>query len=72
LEQIDSNFLYRWFVGLSAEDKVWDETIFSKNRDRLLSEKIIHTLFMNIVEAAKKKGLLSSEHFSVDGTLIQS
>lgn len=72
LEQIDYNFLYRWFVGLSADDKVWDETVFSKNRDRLLCEEIIHTLFMNIVEIAKKKKLLSSEHFSVDGTLVQS
>ena len=72
LEQIDFNLLYRWFVGLSADDKVWDETVFSKNRDRLLNEEIIHTLFLHIVDVAKKKGLLSSEHFSVDGTLIQS
>ena len=72
LEQIDFNLLYRWFVGLSADGKVWDETVFSKNRERLLNEEIIHAMFLHIVEMAEKKGLLSSEHFSVDGTLIQS
>ena len=72
LEQIDFNLLYRWFVGLSADDKVWDETVFSKNRDRLLGEDIIKELFILIVETADEKGLLSSEHFSVDGTLLQS
>ena len=72
LEQINFNLLYRWFVGLSADDKVWDETVFSKNRDRLLCEEVMHSIFMHIVEMAEKKGLLSSEHFSVDGTLLQS
>jgi len=72
LEQIDFNFLYRWFVGISADDEVWDETVFSKNRERLLGEKIINELFSQIVNRAEKKGLLSSEHFSVDGTLLQS
>ncbi len=72
LEQIDFNLLFRWFVGLSADDKVWDETVFSKNRDRLLGEEIIQKLFLQIVKIADKKGLLSSEHFTVDGTLLQS
>lgn len=72
LEQIDFNFLYRWFVGISVDDRMWDETVFSKNRERLLGERITGELFLQIVNEAEKKGLLSSEHFSVDGTLVQS
>ena len=72
LEQIDFNFLYRWFVGISADDEMWNETVFSKNRERLLGERIIGELFSRIVNRADEMGLLSSEHFSVDGTLLQS
>ncbi|MGL4370212.1 MAG: IS5 family transposase, partial [Spirochaetota bacterium] len=72
LEQIDFNLLYRWFVGLKADERIWDETVFSKNRDRLLNEDIIQKLFMHIIDIADRKGLLSSEHFSVDGTLLHA
>ena len=72
LEQIDFNLLYRWFVGISADDEMWNETVFSKNRERLLGERIIGELFSRIVNRADEMGLLSSEHFSVDGTLLQS
>ena len=72
VEQIQYNLLFRWFVGLSIEDSVWDHSTFSANRDRLLSHDVIPTLFEEVVELARKKRLLSEEHFSVDGTLIQA
>jgi len=64
--------LFRWFTGLSIDDKVWDHSTFTKNRDRLLEHDIIPSLFEEIVILARKKDLLSDEHFSVDGTLIQA
>jgi transposase len=72
LDQIEFNFLYRWFVGLKADDPIWDETVFSKNRDRILGEEVINELFSRIVEIARKKQLLSSNHFTVDGTLLEA
>lgn len=72
VEQISYNLLFRWFVGLSIDDKVWDHSTFSKNRDRLLEHEIIPALFTEVVELARKQDLLSEEHFSVDGTLIQA
>ncbi len=72
LEQIDFNFLYRWFVGLKADDKIWDETVFSKNRERLLTGEIADKLFEKVIALANKKHLVSNEHFTVDGTLVEA
>lgn len=72
VEQINYNLLYRWFVGLTIDDKVWDHSTFSINRDRLLENDVITELFEEVVGLAKKQNLLSDEHFSVDGTLIQA
>ena len=72
VEQISYNLLFRWFVGLSIEDTVWNHSVFSKNRDRLIEFDAVTELFNATVEMAATKGLLSGEHFSVDGTLIQA
>jgi len=71
-EQIRYNLLFRWFVGLAIDDAVWDHSVFSKNRDRLLENQVIEAFFTEIMQLADAKGLLSKEHFSVDGTLIQA
>jgi transposase len=71
-EQLDYNLLFRWFVGLSMDDAVWDRTSFSKNRDRLLESDIARGFFEAIVAQAEEEGLTSDEHFSVDGTLIEA
>lgn len=72
VEQIQYNLLFRWFVGLAIEDTVWNHSVFSKNRDRLIDHDAVTELFNATVEMANKRGLLSGEHFSVDGTLIQA
>jgi len=72
MEQTHYNLLFRWFIGLSIDDPVWNHSTFSKNRDRLLEHDIIPALFAEVVELARQQGLLSEEHFSVDGTLIQA
>lgn len=72
VEQINYNLLYRWFVGLTIDDPVWDHSTFSINRDRLLENDVITELFEEVVNLARKQKLLSDEHFSVDGTLIQA
>ena len=72
VEQIQYNLLFRWFVGLAIEDAVWNHSVFSKNRDRLIEHDAVTELFNATVEMAKQRGLLSGEHFSVDGTLIQA
>lgn len=72
IEQINYNLLYRWFVGLTIDDTVWDHSTFSINRDRLLENDVITELFEEVVSLARKQKLLSDEHFSVDGTLIQA
>lgn len=72
VEQLRYNFLYRWFVGLGAEDKVWDATTFTKNRRRLLEGKIADAFFSRVVGLADKKKLISKEHFSVDGSLVHA
>ena len=72
VEQIQYNLLFRWFVGLAIEDAVWNHSVFSKNRDRLIEHDAVTELFNATVEMAHKRGLLSGEHFSVDGTLIQA
>ncbi|WP_428420589.1 IS5 family transposase [Methylibium sp.] len=72
VEQINYNLLFRWFVGLSIDDAVWNHSVFSKNRDRIIEHDAVTTLFNATVEMARARGLLSGEHFSVDGTLIQA
>jgi len=72
MEQLDYNLLYRWFVGLQMDDPVWDATVFSKNRDRLLEGDIAQTFFNAVLSEARQRGLLSDEHFSVDGSLIEA
>ena len=72
MEELDYNLLFRWFVGLSMEDEVWDHSTFSKNRDRLLDSDIVRKFFDQILDQARAQGLLSDEHFTVDGTLIEA
>jgi len=72
VEQIQYNLLFRWFVGLAIEDSVWNHSVFSKNRDRLIEHDAVTELFNATVQMAEQRGLLSGEHFSVDGTLIQA
>ena len=72
VEQLDYNLLFRWFVGLDIDDRVWDATTFSKNRDRLLDGDIAQAFFDRVLEQARSHGLLSDEHFTVDGTLIEA
>ena len=72
MEQLDYNLLFRWFVGLNMDDPVWDFTVFSKNRERLLEADVARAFFAEIGELAREKGLLSDEHFTVDGTLIEA
>jgi len=72
MEQMRYNMLFRWFVGLAMDDAVWDHSTFSKNRDRLLDHEVVEAFFTEVMRLADKQGLLSKEHFSVDGTLIQA
>jgi transposase len=72
LEQLDYNLLFRWFVGLNTDDPVWDATVFSKNRERLLKGAVAQAFFEQILKLARQKDLLSDEHFTVDGTLIEA
>lgn len=72
MEQTQYNLLFRWFVGLAMDDAVWVPTVFTKNRERLIEHDAIIELFNLVLEQADQKGLLSGEHFSVDGTLIQA
>jgi transposase len=70
MEQLDYNLLFRWFVGLSMDDPIWAPTVFTKNRDRLLNQEIARSFFRRVVERAAP--LMSDEHFTVDGTLIEA
>lgn len=72
MEQIDFNLLYRWFVGLGMDERVWETSVFSKNRERLIAAAASEELLLAVVEEARVAGLLSEEHFTVDGTLIQA
>jgi transposase len=72
VEQLQYNLLFQWFVGLSLDDAIWDATTFTKNRDRLLSGEIADAFFQEVLAAARAQGLLSAEHFTVDGTLLES
>jgi transposase len=72
MEQLEYNLLFRWFVGLGIDDPVWVPTVFTKNRDRLLEGEIAEAFFEEVLGQGREAGLLSSEHFSVDGTLIEA
>jgi transposase len=72
MEQLQYNLLFRWFVGLSANEPVWHPTVFTKNRDRLLEGAVSEEFFSAVLEQAKSRKLLSDEHFTVDGTLIEA
>jgi len=72
MEQLDYNLLFRWFVGLNPDEAVWDPTVFTKNRDRLLEANIADAFLFAILSAADARGLLSHEHFTVDGTLLEA
>jgi transposase len=72
MEQLDYNFLFRWFVGLNIDDPVWDVTVFTKNRERLLVGEVAQGFFNAVVEQAGAQRLLSNQHFTVDGTLIEA
>ncbi len=72
MEMLAYNLLFRWFIGLNMDDEVWVPTVFSKNRDRLLAGDIAEAFFDEVVAEAKGMDLLSDEHFTVDGTLIEA
>lgn len=72
MEQLDYNLLFRWFVGLSLDDPIWDPTVFTTNRERLLTGDIARAFFERVLAQARAHALLSDEHFTVDGTLIEA
>ena len=72
MEQLDYNLLFRWFVGLSVDDRIWDVTVYTKNRDRLLEGDIATEFFRQVVAQARAAHLTSDEHFTVDGTLLEA
>jgi transposase len=72
VEQLEYNLLFRWFVGLNMSEPAWNHAVFSKNRERLLAGDVAHELFACVVEQARELKLLSDEHFTVDGTLIEA
>ena len=72
MEQLNYNLLFRWFVGMNIDDPVWDVTVFTKNRERLLAAGVADTVFAEVLAQARSRALLSSEHFTVDGPLIEA
>ena len=72
MEQLDYNLLFRWFVGLNMDDPIWDVTVFTKNRERLLDGDIAEAFFQAVLKQARERSLLSDEHFTVDGTLLEA
>ena len=72
MEQIDYNLLFRWFVGLTMDDSIWDVTVFTKNRERLPDGDIAEAFFQAVLKQARERSLLSDEHFTVDGTLLEA
>ncbi len=72
MEQLNYNLLFRWFVGLNMDDSVWDVTVFTKNRERLLDGDIAEAFFQAVLQQARERNLLSDEHFTVDGTLLEA
>jgi transposase len=72
MEEVDYNMLFRWFVGMNLDEPVWDATVFTKNRNRLLEGDVAREFLREVVKQAQAKGLTSDEHFTVDGTLIEA
>jgi transposase len=72
MEQLDYNLLFRWFVGLAADDPIWDVTVFTKNRERLVEGEVAAKFLTAVLKEPRVRELLSAEHFSVDGTLIEA
>src|ERR1700690_1750253 len=72
MEQLEYNMLFRWFVGLNMDEPVWDVTVFTKNRKRLLEADVAKQFFQLVVEQAQSLDLMSDEHFTVDGTLLEA
>ena len=72
MEQLDYNLLFRWFVGLNMDDAVWDASTFSKNRDRVLEGDVAEGFLQGVLEQARQRDVLSDEHFTVDGTLLEA
>src|SRR5438445_12715551 len=72
MEQLDYNLLFRWFVGLNMDDSVWDVTVFTKNRERLLDGDIAEAFFQAVLQQTRERSLLSDEHCTVDGTLLEA
>ncbi len=72
MEQLDYNMLFRWFVGLNLDEPVWDPTTFTKNRERLLQGDIAQAFFVRVLAQARQRNLLSTEHFTVDATLLEA
>ncbi len=72
MERLDHDLLFRWFVGLNMDDEVWEPTVYSKNRERLLNSNVARAFFQQVLAQAKDLDLLSDEHFTVDGTLIEA
>ena len=72
VEQIHYNFLFRWFLGMALDDRIWEHFSFSKNNERLIGSEVAAGFISRILDLAKRKRLLSLEHFIVDGTLIEA
>ena len=72
VEEIDYSILFRWFVGMNLDEPVWDVTVFTKNRNRLLEGDVARALLAEVMKQAQNHNLLSDEHFTVDGTLIEA
>jgi len=72
MEEVEYSILFRWFVGLNLDEEVWDATVFTKNRDRLLEADVAKEFLAQVVELARQKGFVSDEHFTVDGTLLEA
>ena len=72
MEEIDYSVLFRWFVGMNLDEPVWDVTVFTKNRNRLLAGDVARAFLGEVIEQAQSNGLTSDEHFTVDGTLIEA
>src|SRR6185369_6711442 len=72
MEEIDYSMLFRWFIGMNMDEPVWDVTVFTKNRNRLLEGDVAREFLMEILNQAREKNLTSDEHFTVDGTLLEA
>ena len=72
IEQLEYNLLFRWFVGFGLDERIWNHSTFSKNRERLLRGAIAEAFFAQVLDEARTHGLLSDEHFTVDGTLLEA